>query len=152
MNSVAVATFLYETCKDIFNYLLRMESSNRGLFGPVSAYFGTVETNGRGMLHLHCLVWLKRMASFSDLCRKIADKDGFKIRLLSFLDQVIRYKLIPIDTNQISPEVGPSVLAIPDASVFASQLKDDANLVTSQVQMHFRTHNATCFKYGCNTT
>ncbi len=57
-----------------------------------------------------------------------------------------------MNTNQVLPEVGPSALAAPDASVFASQLKDNANLVASQVQMHSRTHNATCFKYGHNIT
>ncbi len=101
MNPVAIATFFHETCRGIFNYLLRAGSSNGGLFGPVSAYFGTVESNGRGMLHLHCLVWLKGLSSFSNLCRKIADEDGFKIRLLSFLNQVIRCELTPVDTNQV---------------------------------------------------
>ncbi len=56
MNPVAVATFFHETCRGIFNYLLRAGSSDGGLFGPVLAYFGTVETNGQGILHLHCLV------------------------------------------------------------------------------------------------
>ena len=67
MNPVAVVTFFHKTCRGIFNHLLRARSSNGGLFGPVLAYFGTVETNSRGMLHLHCLVWLKGMSSFSDL-------------------------------------------------------------------------------------
>ncbi len=100
INPVAVATFFHETCRGIFDYLLRARSSNGGLFGPVSTYFGTVETNGRGILHLHCLVWLKGMPSFSDLRRKIVDEDGFKAQLLFFLDQVIRCKLTPVDTDK----------------------------------------------------
>ncbi len=90
MNPVVVATFFHETCRGIFNHLLRVGSSEGGLFGPNSVYFGTVETNGRGMLHLHYLIWLKGMSSFSDLCKKIASEDQFKTRLLSFLDRVIR--------------------------------------------------------------
>lgn len=152
MNLVAVATFFYETCRGIFNHLLRAESSNGGLFGPVPAYFGTVETNGRGMLHLHYLVWLKGMSSFSDLYRKIVDEDGFKTRLLSFLYQIIRCELTLVDTNQVLPKVAPSASATDDTSVFALQLEDDANLVASRVQMHSRTHNATCFKYCHNKT
>ncbi len=104
------------------------------------------------MLHLYCLVWLKKMSSFSGLCRNIANEDECKIRLLSFLDQVIRCELTPMDTNQVLPKVGPSASAAPDASVFASQLKDNANLVAFRVQMHSRTHNATYFKYGRNIT
>ncbi len=57
-----------------------------------------------------------------------------------------------MDTNQVLPEVGPLVSAANDASVFASQLNNDANLVASRVQMYSRTHNASCFKYGRNKT
>ena len=92
------------------------------------------------------------MSSFSDLCRKIVDEDRFKIRLLSFLDQVIKCMLRPVDTNQVLLKVGPSALATTDTSVFALLLKDNANLVASQVQMHSWTHNATYFKYSYNKT
>ena len=61
MNPVAVAQFFQSICSAIFEHLLQDSPANPGLFGPVSTYFGTVETNGRGMLHLHCLVWLKRL-------------------------------------------------------------------------------------------
>ncbi len=152
MNLVAVATFFHKICRGIFNHLFRAGSSESGFFGPVSAYFRTVETNGRSMLHLYYLVWLKGMSSFSDLHKKIAGEDQFKTRLLSFLDQVIRCELTPVDTNQVLPKVGPSALAANNASVFVSQLNDDANLIASRVQMHSQTHNATCFKYDRNKT
>ncbi len=73
------------------------------------------------------------MSSFFNLRKTIAGEDKFKTRLLSFLDQVIRYELIPVDINQVLPEIGPLALATNDASVFALQLNDDANLVASQV-------------------
>ncbi len=92
------------------------------------------------------------MSSFSDLRKKIADEDGFKIQLFSFPDQVIRCKLTPVDTNQVLSEIGPSASAAPDAFVFASQLKDDTNLVASQMQIHSWIHNAIYFKYGHNKT
>ena len=129
MNPTAVATFFYKTCRVIFNYLLRVGSSNSSFFGPVSVYFGTIETNGWGMLYLYCLIWLKKMSSFFDFCRKIANKDGFKTKLLSFLDQVIRCKLTLVDINTVLSEVGPLVLTAKNASVFISKLKDDANLI-----------------------
>lgn len=68
-------------------------------FGPVSAYFGTIETNGWRMLHFHCLVCLKRIFSFSNLHKKIIDKDKFKTRLLLFLDQIIKCELTLVNTN-----------------------------------------------------
>ena len=66
MNPVAVAQFFEATCSAIFENLLHHGSTNSGLLGPVSTYFGTVETNGRGILHLHCLVWLD---GFFSSCR-----------------------------------------------------------------------------------
>lgn len=44
---LAVARFFDTTCQGIFNHLLQVKSSDGGLFGPLSTYFGTVETNGR---------------------------------------------------------------------------------------------------------
>lgn len=152
MNSVAIANFFHKTYRGNFNYLFRVRSSNSGLFGTVSAYFGIVETNGRGILYFYCLVWLKRMSSSFNLHKRIVDEDGFKTWLLSSLDQVIRCKLTPVDTNQVLLEVKLSVLAINNTSVFALQLKDDANLIASRVQIHSWTHNATYFKYGYNKT
>lgn len=61
----------------------------------------------------------QKISSFSDLCKKIADEDRFKTRLLLFLDQVIRCKLIPMDTNKILPKVRLLALATKDAFVFA---------------------------------
>ncbi len=45
INPITVANFFYETYRGIFNHLLRVKSSKGGLFRPISAYFGTVETN-----------------------------------------------------------------------------------------------------------
>ncbi len=45
------------------------------------------------------------MSSFSDLYKKIVGENKFKTRLLLFLDQVIRYELILVDTNQFLSEI-----------------------------------------------
>lgn len=66
MNLVAIATFFDETCKAIFNHLFATGSGESRLFGLVLTDFGTVETNWRGMLHLHCLFWLKSMTNLSN--------------------------------------------------------------------------------------
>src|SRR6267378_4843118 len=58
MNPVAVAQFFHHLCVGVFDALLAAGKDRMGIFGEVSNYFGVVETNGRGMLHLHSLVWL----------------------------------------------------------------------------------------------
>lgn len=39
--------------------LLATGSEETGIFGDASNHFGVVETNGRGMLHLHTLIWVR---------------------------------------------------------------------------------------------
>ncbi len=71
MNPVAVAQFFEATCTGFFKHLLATGFTGEGLLGPVSTYYGTVETNGRGMLHLHCLVWLRRAFHLADLRNRL---------------------------------------------------------------------------------
>lgn len=57
INLVAVVHFFELMYYSIFEHLLATDSKNGGLLGLISTYFHTVETNGQGILHLHCLVW-----------------------------------------------------------------------------------------------
>ncbi|WP_375449315.1 hypothetical protein [uncultured Nostoc sp.] len=68
MNPIVVAQFFKTICTGIFDHLLAAGSKDGGLLGPVSTYFGTVETNGCGMLYLHCLVWLCGAFHLLEIC------------------------------------------------------------------------------------
>ncbi len=59
MNPVAIAKFFHIICDAILMSLFDVGQTEGGLLGPILNYFNTVEMNGHGMLHLHCLVWLK---------------------------------------------------------------------------------------------
>lgn len=61
----AVARFFHHTCKAVLDGLLGSKPAEIGILGDVSNYFGVVESNGRGMLHLHALVWLLGNLGFS---------------------------------------------------------------------------------------
>lgn len=67
MNPVAMAKFFHVICNAVFKSLLAARHQERGLFGPITTYFATVETNGRGMLHLHCLLWLAGLSHLATL-------------------------------------------------------------------------------------
>jgi hypothetical protein len=54
---MAVARFFHTTCKAILDGLLGSKPGETGILSDISNYFGVVESNGRGMLHLHALVW-----------------------------------------------------------------------------------------------
>ena len=56
MNPATIAVFFHKVCTGILEALVSPGEGEIRIFGEVSTYFGVVETNGRGMLHLHCLV------------------------------------------------------------------------------------------------
>ena len=63
--------------------------SGVGVFGRVTAYFGVVELQGRGTLHLHLLVWLKHSPS-SDEMSALLKTEEFRARVVAFIHANIR--------------------------------------------------------------
>ena len=117
-----------------------------GIFGQVANHFGVVETNGRGMLHLHALVWLTRNLDFDSLrCRLLQDKD-FANRMIHYLESII-VESINIDSDTNPLETPPSSRSENSDHSFHLRLLADGNSVASKKQMHSKNHNATCFKY-----
>ncbi|KAI6094775.1 hypothetical protein EV401DRAFT_2049176 [Pisolithus croceorrhizus] len=51
-------TTILETLFGIHIVHLTWALSHKGIFGHVNAYFGVVESQGWGSLHLHMLLWL----------------------------------------------------------------------------------------------
>ena len=58
--------------------------SGMGVFGRVAAYFGTVESQGRGTLHLHLLVWLKHVPSPEEIATLLRT-DAFRNCVLAYI-------------------------------------------------------------------
>ncbi len=90
MNPVAVAKLFHIICDAIFMSLFGVGQTKGGLLGPISNYFGTVETNSCGMLQLHCLVWLKGVSHLATLRTQLQSNDEFRQKLLSFLEHIIK--------------------------------------------------------------
>ena len=44
-------------------------SAGIGILGCVSAYFGTVKSQGQGTLYLHLLLWLDGVPSDDEMCK-----------------------------------------------------------------------------------
>ena len=152
MNPVAVAQFFEATCATVFDGLLHDGVSGTGFLGPVSTYFGTVETNGQGMLRLHCLIWLKRFYYLATFQRQLVSEPQYKRQMVEYLDHIVNCSIqsdgLMLD---ISSEAPPADLAETNQQ-FNNKLAADSNAVAAKCQMHSTTHNATCFKYGAATT
>ena len=63
-----------------------------GVLGPIKAYFGTVESQGRGSPHLHILIWLDHEMKPSDMKDKVHDAD-FREKLKAYLEDIIKEDL-----------------------------------------------------------
>jgi hypothetical protein len=89
MNPAAIAVFFDRLCTAVLKGLVCPGEDQIGIFGEVSTYFGAVETNGRGMLHLHCLVWLAGNLDLFDLRRKMLKDPNFAAQIVDYLDTII---------------------------------------------------------------
>jgi hypothetical protein len=84
---VATAKFFNTLIKSILKCLVL-----GGVLGPTKAYFGTVESQGRGSLHLHLLIWLNHDLTPTQLKEKIHDA-AFREKLLKYIEDIIKEDL-----------------------------------------------------------
>jgi Helitron helicase-like domain at N-terminus len=148
-NPVAVAEFFHYFCEAFFKNLLCSNTDELGVLGRVSSHYGVVETNGRGMLHLHCLIWLKGNFTFEELRSRVLNDADFAERLISFLESIITNTVENAleNTDLLFQEV-PSPLPEQSPAEFYNQLVTDGHTIANKTQRHSQSHNATCFKYG----
>ena len=94
INPIAVAQFFETICTDIIEHLLAAGSKDSGILGLVSTYFGTIETNGHGILHLYCLIWLCRAFYLSKICNRLCFDTEYAAKMVEFVDNIIKCFII----------------------------------------------------------
>ena len=67
---VATAKFFHRLITTVLETMIAGEA----VLGQVKAYFGTVENQGRGSLHLHMLIWLDHKYTPAQLRENICEK------------------------------------------------------------------------------
>lgn len=148
---VAVARFFHYTCKGVLDGLLGGKPSKAGVLGDISNYFGVVESNGRGMLHLHALVWVRGNLGFAQLRDRVLADDAFANRLICFLESVIMHSIQNPDLDSpdtVISRAAPSTSAAESDAKFMEKIFHDSNNVARIKQLHSKHHTATCFKYS----
>ncbi|CAF3333841.1 unnamed protein product, partial [Rotaria socialis] len=158
---VATAKFFNCLIKSILKCLVL-----GGVLGPTKAYFGTVESQGRGSLHLHLLIWLKHEYTPAQLKENIQNQD-FRDNLLKYLEDVVKEDLdlfreeandgtsttsdisVSIqETGPITDEVVPACLSTPnpDSGDFHRIFCKDVVRLVETSNIH--KHSTTCYKYS----
>lgn len=149
-NPVAVAEFFHHVCEAVLHGLLSGNDDTEGVLGDISNYFGVVESNGRGMLHLHALLWVRGNLAFANLRDRLLNDTEFSARLIRYLERIIIQSIdqaIQDDAETNPPSNPPSAKESESDDSFLTRLHYDSNAVARKKQMHSRQHLATCFKY-----
>jgi hypothetical protein len=103
----AAAKFFHYTVKTVIEELWGVKSTTMGIrrkegvLGKVSAYIGAVETQGRGTLHLHIVVWLEG-APTSAVMREALKSDTFRAKVCRYIDANIKADLDGASTSVIA--------------------------------------------------
>ena len=149
-NPVVVAEFFHLTMKAFFTAFLRTGTGESGILGEVSHYAGVVETNGRGMLHLHGFIWLTGNLDFPILRQKLLSDPEFKGRLVEYLQSIISESVDEVAARAYSsqhPNETPSTDVVgQDDEDWAECMKNHGNSVAYKKNMH--SHTSSCYKYG----
>ena len=88
MDPVSSAIFFHREISLFFEKYVR--TGKESVFGKVSHYYATVETNDRGSLHLHGLLWLHGNMELPSLIDDIADprEEEYRARVVRYVDSV----------------------------------------------------------------
>jgi Helitron helicase-like domain at N-terminus len=104
----ASASFFYFIIRMTLECLFTVEihtqkgqvNSQIGIFGYVNEYFGVVEAQERGLLHVHMLLWLKD-APNADEMLELLTLSPFWERVATYLDHNIRMHLDGFDKEYV---------------------------------------------------
>lgn len=123
----------------------------KGLFGKYVAHYGVVETQGRGGLHLHCLLWIDGVPEPAELNRRLREENEFRQRVVQYREFLVCESLdeeIMSAVNDGSASSTQSLDAPVSIDITQPAFLKEASLLASQVNMHKRTHTASCRKFG----
>lgn len=86
-NPVAGAKFFDFIVKSFIRNVLCVGQQEPGLYGQTSAYYGTVEQQGRLTLHLHLLLWIRGALTPKEIRDRIMEPTGtFQKEMVQYLE------------------------------------------------------------------
>lgn len=93
-NPVAAARYFKVVMDAVWDLLIRPDRAGEkvGIFGKVLTHYGTIESQGRGSLHTHALIWVHGQPSPSEMQARLRDASltEWRQRLISKLDVMLR--------------------------------------------------------------
>jgi hypothetical protein len=142
--------FFFREISLFFEHYVRV--GRPSIYGKASHYYATIETNDRGALHLHGLLWLDGNLDLANLVRDMANPDegDYRAKVKNYADDVFTATLDEalakeaVESGKKTTVVEPEL--IQDAEWLSREFEREANFVASRCQVHH--HTATCVKYS----
>ncbi|KAM4064159.1 PIF1-like helicase [Hirsutella rhossiliensis] len=143
------AVFFHREMKLFFDHYVKV--GEESVFGRISKYYGAVETNERGALHVHGLLWLQGNAHLSSMLADIHGEDqaAYRERIIQYVDSVFSEDLDQEGFRAVQAErsVTSDIGSLLDnTEQFSDAFDEEANFCAGATQVH--THSPTCVKYS----
>src|SRR6202011_3601305 len=105
-NAVAGARFFHFMVQMFIKHMLGVDEDHPGLYGNTSAYYGTVEQQGRLTLHLHLLLWISGCFSLQEIQDKIMDVNSdFQKKMVEYLEALCVGEFLTASKSEVSERV-----------------------------------------------
>jgi hypothetical protein len=105
-NPVAGARFFHTIVEMFIKHVLGVGEKHPGLYGNTSAYYGTVEQQGRLTLHLHLLLWITGCLTPQEIRDKIMDPNSdFQRKMVEYLESLCVGELLTGSKEEVSQKL-----------------------------------------------
>jgi hypothetical protein len=153
-NPVGLAEFFHILISAILKSLFDGGENNFGIFGPLQHYYGMVEAQNRGTLHIHLVLWIQGTPSADVLFAKLSSDNQFKAALFQYLDQIIKTDLseYPIDDSGSHLPDRASRLPLLSPSEFTQNAVLNPRLQSAIQEYQTHSHTSSCYKNDKNKT
>ncbi|KAM4064303.1 PIF1-like helicase [Hirsutella rhossiliensis] len=149
MDPVSSAIFFHREISLFFDKYVN--TGQESIFGKISHYYATVETNERGSLHLHGLLWLDGNMRLPNLMDDMANpaEEAYRAQVIRYVDSVF-HECLDEDAGkavrQQRKPIHPVGEIMTSTSALTAAFEDESNFVAYCCQVH--SHTYTCLKYS----
>ncbi|XP_044714565.1 PIF1 protein [Hirsutella rhossiliensis] len=149
IRAVSSAIFFHREVSLFFEKYVN--AGQESVFGKISHYYATVETNERGSLHLHGLLWLDGNMRLPNLIGDMANpaEEAYRAQVIRYVDSVFHECLDEDAGKAVRQErkpIHPVEEVMASTSALTAAFDDESNFIAYCCQVH--SHTYTCLKYS----
>ncbi|KAF5311183.1 hypothetical protein D9611_012999 [Ephemerocybe angulata] len=161
---VACAQFFDTVMRNFIAIVLgcKRKKKTPGIFGHCDSYYGTVETQGRGSLHCHMLVWLRDHLPPEKLAKRLVESEEYRAALTIWIDSIMESGFVGARDNEnhehtetsdariqgLEPHPAcarePKIAELPQDQ-FRLEMREYVDELLRRFNWH--VHTGTCWKY-----